>query len=110
MVPTKWYSVASAYWPTNTQHLENNAQRVRIYKGITRVHRHAQRDAMFVAERDSGLGLVYSQDFYAGAGGYPFRCDYDRFATIWGRVPGRRGKWSTRSIPSKVGVVPRGVG
>ena len=65
MVPTKWYAVASAYRPTDTQHRKNNAQLIRIYKGITGLHRSACRDALFVAERDSGLGMVYPQDFYA---------------------------------------------
>ena len=60
MVPTKWYAVASAYRPTNSQHTDNNAQMARIYKNITRPHKSARRDALFVSEGDSGLGLVYS--------------------------------------------------
>ena len=59
MVPTKLYAVASAYRPTNSQHTDNNAQIVRIYKNITRLHQSARRDALFVSEKD------YSQDFYA---------------------------------------------
>ena len=31
MVPTKWYAVASAYRPTDTQHRENAAQLIRVY-------------------------------------------------------------------------------
>ena len=65
MVPTKWYAVASAYRPTDTQHRKNNAQLIRVYKGINRLHRSACRDTMFCTERYSGLGMVYAQDFYA---------------------------------------------
>ena len=32
---------------------------------MTRLHSSACQDAFFVSERDSGLGMVHSQDFYA---------------------------------------------
>ena len=65
MVLTKWYAVSSAYRPTDTQRQKNAAQLIRVCKAITRLHSSACRDAIFVAERDFGLGLVYSQDYYA---------------------------------------------
>lgn len=67
MVPTKWYAVSSVYRPSDSQHRQNAAQLIRVYKAITKLHNSACRDAFFVAKRDSGLGLVYSQDCYAAS-------------------------------------------
>ena len=38
-----------------------------MYKAITKLHSNACRDSFFVAEKDSRLGLVYSQDYYAAS-------------------------------------------
>ena len=68
-VPTRFYSVASAYRPKKTTHEQNDATQVKCFKQMVGISWHAPTAALFAKRKQGGLQLQRSEYLWMSAVG-----------------------------------------
>ena len=66
-VPSRWYTVAGVYKPTQEHHGANDQLLLRIYKRTAGMSRYAQTQAIWAPQKDSGMGLMRADARHAVA-------------------------------------------